>query len=252
MAKFSMGYMGPFQGKLGTAVGYVWNGKMCGRSYQKNVYNPRTEAQQEHRAMFKQEVQLAAHMRWAVMRTMTEMAREAGMTAYNLFVKMNQHAFSFAEGALQVDYASLRLSIGEVAQVTPTAVVRDDDNVLSVSFARGTGRAFDEVYLYVYAPDLGKGFLSSSVYRRDKHIALSLPDEYAGHVLHAWLMVKAADGRWSESAYCEVAEAEAADNEDITEMDATQEVSAVSAISTLSPEGQGSVRTITPEPCPSD
>ena len=104
-------------------------------------------------------------------------------------------------GVLQVDYASLRLSIGDVPGVAAESVEMDDDNVLSVGFARGAGRAFDEVYLYVYAPELGKGFLSSSAYRRDRRITLALPDDYAGRELHAWLMVKADDGRWSESSY---------------------------------------------------
>ncbi|MBR4229552.1 MAG: hypothetical protein IKR83_02445, partial [Bacteroidales bacterium] len=62
----------------------------------------------------------------------------------------------------------------------------------------------DEVYLYVYAPELGKGFLSSSAYRRDRRITLALPDDYAGRELHAWLMVKADDGRWSESSYVDI------------------------------------------------
>jgi hypothetical protein len=93
MAKFSNGFMGPFSGKLGPAVGYTWNGKWCMRSYQKYIKNPRTEAQQAHRAMFKQEVQLAARMRQVISRTMTDPARENGMTAYNLFVKINQEAF---------------------------------------------------------------------------------------------------------------------------------------------------------------
>lgn len=202
MAKFSMGYLGPFSGRLGNAVGYMWNGKCCMRAYRGDVKNPRTPAQQAHRAMFKQEVQLAARMRWAVNTTMTDLAREAGMTAYNLFVKVNQHAFGFADGELQVDYASLHLSMGDACGAVPGHMELDDDNVLSVSFERGTGRAFDQVYLYVYVPDLGSGFLSTPVYRRERQLAVALPDAYAGHAMHAWLMVRAEDGRWSESAYC--------------------------------------------------
>ncbi|MGX8712677.1 MAG: DUF6266 family protein, partial [bacterium] len=92
MATYKNGIMGPFNGKVGTVVGYMWNGKYCMRAYNRNVKNPRTEAQMEHRRMFKQEVQLAAKMRWAVGTTMREAAREAGLTAYNLFVKVNQPA----------------------------------------------------------------------------------------------------------------------------------------------------------------
>ena len=199
-----MGYLGPFSGRLGTAVGYMWNGKCCLRSYQRFVRNPRTEAQQAHRSLFKQQVQLAARMKMAINETLTDLAREAGMTAYNLFVKGNQHAFYPVQGAetvLGVDYSSLRLSMGDALGVVPEGATLDGDNVLTVSFARGTGRAFDRVYLYVYVPDLGQGFLSTPVYRREKRITLALPDDYAGHELHAWLMVKGETGGWSESVY---------------------------------------------------
>ncbi|MBR4229104.1 MAG: hypothetical protein IKR83_00145, partial [Bacteroidales bacterium] len=186
------------------------------RSYNPHVRNPRTPEQVAHREMFKQEVQLAARMRWAITRTMTDAARAEGITSYNLFVRENQHAFRWsaapggssaqgaAVGGLQVDYSTLRLSIGDVPGVAAESVELDDDNVLSVGFARGAGRAFDEVYLYVYAPELGKGFLSSSAYRRDRRITLALPDDYAGRELHAWLMAKSDDGRWSESSYVDV------------------------------------------------
>ena len=49
MAKQSGGYLGGFSGKLGTAVGYMWNGKWCLRAHNPMVRNPRTEAQTEHR-----------------------------------------------------------------------------------------------------------------------------------------------------------------------------------------------------------
>lgn len=201
MAKLPQGIMGPFIGRIGTAVGYMWNGKCCARSYNPKKRNPRTPEQVAHREMFKQEVQLAADMRWPVTKTMTDMARTEGITSYNLFVRENQHAFGFDNGSLVVDYSTLRLSIGDVAPVSAEEVSLTEDNVLNVRFARGTGRGFDEVYLYVYVPDLKKGFLSSSAYRRDKRIAIALPDDYAGHRLHAWLMAKSEDGRWSDSTY---------------------------------------------------
>ena len=197
-----MGFMGPFSGRLGTAVGYMWNGKCCMRAYQRFVHNPRTEAQQAQRNIFKQEVQLASHLRWVLGKTLTEQARGEGLTAYNLFVRDNQHAFALSEGRLVVDYATLRLSMGDVPCVVPTTAVCDDDNVLTVKFERGTGAALDGVYLYVYVPDMENGFLSMPVFRREKSIRLLLPDQYRGHEMHAWLMVERCDGSWSESRYC--------------------------------------------------
>lgn len=201
MAKQSGGYMGGFSGRLGPAVGYMWNGVWCLRVHQPRVTNPRTAAQVAHREMFKQEVQLAAKMRWAVNTTMRDAARAVHMTPYNLFVKANQHAFGYADGELQVDYGALRLSIGDVPPVEVGTMEWTADNVLNVSFQKGRGSNFDLVYLYVYVPELGKGFLSAPAYRRDRRIAVALPDNYAGCEAQVYLMVQHADGRWSESVY---------------------------------------------------
>lgn len=201
MAKQQSGILGGYVGKVGTVVGYFWNGKPCMRAYKRQVRNPRTAAQMEHRRMFKQEVQLAAKMRWAVNTTLRDAAREAGMTAYNLFVKVNQPAFGIADERLLVDYSALIFSMGDVAQVQLQAMEWTADNVLSVRFDRGRGSGYDHVYLYVYVPELGTGFLSAPAYRRDKRIALALPDEYAGHDAQVYLMVQSPDGRWSDSLY---------------------------------------------------
>lgn len=201
MAKCIHGVMGPFNGKVGTVVGYLWNGKPCMRAYNNIVKNPRTQAQMEHRSMFKQEVQLAAKMRWAVGTTMRDAAREAGLTAYNLFVKVNQPAFGIADGRLTVDYSSLIFSMGDVPQVEMREMEWTADNVLNVRYAMGRGSSVDHVYLYVYVPDLDAGFLAAPTYRYDKRISVSLPDNYAGHNAHVYLMVNSSDDRWSDSLY---------------------------------------------------
>ena len=182
----------------------MWNGKWCVRAHQPVVHNPRTEAQEAHRSMFKQEVQLAARMRWAVTTALRDAGRMAGMTSYNLFVSLNQSAFGYAEGRLTVDYPTLRLSVGEVAPTGQAEATLGEGNVLDVRFRAGDGNGLDHVYLYVYAPEAGRGTMAAPVYRRQRHVELLLPDEYAGCELHAYLMVKKADGRWSESVYVEV------------------------------------------------
>ena len=201
MAKTEYGILDGFVGKVGTVVGYKWNGKACMRAYVRYVRNPRTELQVAHREMFKQEVQLAAKMHWAVGITLRDLAREAGMTAYNLFVKANQRAFGFADGRLQVDYSALRLSFGDVPPVEQPVASRGEDNVLTVSFRRGRGVGTDYVYLYVYAPDLGEGYLSAPVYRHEKRLSLTLPDHYAGHEVQLYLLVQHAGGGWGNSLY---------------------------------------------------
>ena len=225
MAKQTVGFMGGFQGTLGPAVGYMWNGKWCVRSRPGAVRNPRTPAQVAHREMFKREVQLAANMRWAVENTMRELARQEGMTCFNLFVKVNQHAFSLVErdlsganqpneggmdknqpneggmGVFTVDYSALRLSMGDVAPVENARVERRDGRVLEVVFDKGHGFSHDHVHMFVYAPGLERGLMSLPVFRRDKKVAMMLPDRYVDEELHIYLMVHTDDGQWSESVY---------------------------------------------------
>lgn len=242
MAKFSQGIMGPFSGKVGTVVGYMWNGKCCMRAYNREVRNPRTPEQMSHRNMFKQEVQLAAEMQWALNTTMRHQARAMGLTNRNLFVKANQHAFSLEDEVLKVDYSRLVLSMGDVPGVEATEASWTADNVLTVKFDRGLGNAFHQVYLFVYAPDLpepyksARGFLAAPVYRRDKRISVVLPDLFAGHTAHLYLMVQTDDGRWSETAYAgslvltETTEDVAVANEELQAIDAENNAAAPNAM----------------------
>ena len=234
MARQTAGFMGGFHGRLGPAVGYMWRGQWCVRAYNPAPRNPRTPEQVAHREMFKREVQLAASMSWAVNMGFKELAYEMHMTSYNLFVHLNQHAFSLVErdrsganqhafslverdrsganqpneggaGVFTVDYSALRLCSGPVAGVAFGAPVWDEDNVLTVSFDNdGSGlRAdrYDNVYLYAYCPDRESGFMASPVYRRAKKVSVALPDSFAGHEVHLYGMVCSADGMWSETVY---------------------------------------------------
>ena len=205
MARIEQGFLGGFSGKLGPAVGYLWNGKWCLRSRPGQVHNPRTEAQQAHRAAFREEVRLAARLRWVLLQSLTEPARAAGMTAYNLFVSLNQHAFSEMDGELRVDYPSLVLSTGPVAPVQAERVTVAGGTQLEVDFERNplhlASNYYDSVHLYVYSPALGQGYLAAPVYRRQKKISVLLPDQFAGSEVHLYLYVSDQQGRCSETAY---------------------------------------------------
>jgi len=223
MGTYSNGIMGPFNGRVGTVVGYMWNGKYCMRAYRKDVRNPRTEAQTAHRSLFKQEVQLAAKMRWAVTTTLLDTAREQGLTAFNLFVKLNQHAFAMADGQLQVDYSTLVFSVGDVAPVEARGMEWTADNVLTVRYDRGAGKRYDYVHMFVYVPDLEEGYMAAPAYRGDRRIAVALPDDYAGHEVQVYLMAQDADGRWSGTTY--VGHLSLNENSEADEVPAEPEVS---------------------------
>lgn len=238
MARLDNGFLGGFSGRLGPAVGYGRLGRWYVRALPRQVANPRTEAQQEHRAMFKQEVQLAAQMRWAVNVGMKGVAHQMGLTAQNLFVKANQQAFSAATASqeemsaapyagrmpalqLQVDYPALQVSLGPVAPVAITEATLNEDNVLTVHFEKNpehrAASAYDSVYLWIYSPAAGKGYLTNAVYRRAKRFDVLLPEwltptpqsfgqppsgRRASDELHLYAFVQDEEGRCSATAYC--------------------------------------------------
>lgn len=205
MAKQNTTAIGGFSGRLGEIVGYQWNGRWCLRMRPAKVRNPRTEAQQTARARFSGGVQLAARMRQGVNEGLRGTAREAGMTAYNAFVSLNQHAFGMVDGRFAVEYAALRLSTGPVAPVALQSATVGEGNVLNVCFEKNPMRmkanGFDMVHLYVYCPELGDGYLAAAVYRRQGRVSLALNELFAGHELHLYLFVSDTSGRHSETAY---------------------------------------------------
>lgn len=205
MARQENGYIGGFSGRLGPAVGYQWRGRWYLRVRPQAVYNPRTDKQMTHRSMFKQEVQLASSMHWAVKTGLDDVARDAGMTADNLFVRINQQCFGIEDEVLTIDYSGLQLSLGPVAPVSFGQPSLDADNTLRVSFTKadadGPARSFDSVYLFAYCPDERLGYLASPVYRRTKHIELLMPDRFAGHELQLFGFVKDDAGRCSPTVY---------------------------------------------------
>ena len=58
------------KGKVGLLVSYQWRGKWITRTFSSKPRNPRSEKQQAHRMLFKQEVQLAGRMNWVLRETL--------------------------------------------------------------------------------------------------------------------------------------------------------------------------------------
>lgn len=206
MAKQTNGIASGFSGRVGNIVGYRWKGVWCVRTRPAQMRNPQTEKQMEHRGMFKEEVRLAAYMSDAVRLGLHTLADEANMTAHNLFVSVNQHAFSLVDGRFTVDYPSLRLSMGPLAPVAFGEPSVSEGNTLGVSFEKNplrmtTAYNFDYVYLYAYCPELRLGYLTAPVHRRAKRIDVSLPDIFADKELQLYGIVQSQRGELSDSIY---------------------------------------------------
>ncbi len=93
MAKLEQGILGPFRGKVGTVVGYLWRGKHVVRAYRREINYPNTERQQAEREWFVGMVRFAATARQALLLGLREIAAREQMTEGNVFVRMNKGCF---------------------------------------------------------------------------------------------------------------------------------------------------------------
>ena len=211
MARIGQGIVGGFSGSVGPVVGYQWRGRWYMRSRPQEVSNPRTEAQQEHRMMFREEVRLASRLNWILRESMGDLSLDEGLTPCNYFIKENQKNFGWmagtegAEGRLTVDWANLVLSHGPVAPVGFGVPEVSEGTRLTIGFEKNPlhvrAGAFDKVYLYLYCTDLEEGFLVAPVYRHEQRVSVVLPAKWAGREVQLYGLVEDQQGRWSETLY---------------------------------------------------
>lgn len=205
MAKQRYGINDGYRGTVGTVIGYQWRGKWCLRSRPRFVRNPRTERQQHNRAHFRAVVRFAASIKQTLRFGLHAKALEAHMTECNLFAHLNKECFSLSgEGRLEVDYEALVVAQGPVAPVG-FGEVEATAGAVNVAFEKNPlhvrAEGVDEVYLFALCPSLEASLLSAPVYRRSKHIAMALPDEWAGYEVHFYGFVADYAGRASVSEY---------------------------------------------------
>ena len=199
------GITGPVIGRVGPAVGYLWKGKPCLRSYREHINFPNTEEQLRERSWFVGMVRFAAQATPVLRLGVRRQANAAGMTESNLFILWNKQHFRLVDGALDIDYAHLLLSAGSAADVYFHDPQFKEDEVLEVDFEKNTlslrASGDDSVYLYVYAPRRGAGYLSAPVARRSKSIRIRLPESWSGEEVHIYGFVIDREGRASNSTY---------------------------------------------------
>ncbi|MCR5445807.1 MAG: DUF6266 family protein [Bacteroidales bacterium] len=205
MAIVINGFSGPFIGRLGPAVGYMWKQHNCVRSYRPHINYPNTEQQREERDWFVGMVRFAAQARKVLKMGLARQAAEARMTEGNYFVMRNKQHFVRVEGRVEVDYSRLVLSAGPAADVYFHEPHFEEDETVAVDFEKNSslfhGSLEDEVYLYAYVPSLGRGLLSAPVPRRRKRVAIRLPEAWNGTEVHLYGFVVDRDGRPSNSTY---------------------------------------------------
>lgn len=190
MGKINQGILDGFNGKVGTVVGYKFKGKKVMRAYVDKIRNPRTSLQMDNRERFKTLTQLASAFIGANKIGLERVANSLRNTVNNSFMKVNQGAVSVMGGEAEVDYGSLKCSIGSLPQAGFGNASFAEPQRVSVSYSTSADMpradAQDKVYLFVYQPDTKQGILSAPALRTTGTLELRVPSTWTGLTVHVY------------------------------------------------------------------
>ena len=205
MGKLLQGIDGPFVGKVGPTVGYLWKNRPCVRAYQQYVHYPNTAKQQRERDWFVSMVRFASQARQSLLLGVSRQAEMDSMTEGNYFVNRNKQHFVRSSDGVEVDYARLVIAIGPAADVVFHSPVFREHEAVSIDFDKNTlfSRASgdDKVYVFAYSHEVHRGMLMQPVERRTKNVTFRLPEEWSGSTVHLYGFVVDREGRPSNSTY---------------------------------------------------
>ncbi len=206
MGKQLGGINGPFVGRVGNAVGYMWRGQWCVRALPREFHDAKTERQLEQRELFKASVGFAGRLK-DILRIGFELpALKVHKTVCNYFLMVNKGRFVMDGETLVADYEHLRLSEGPVAPVAftgvhegtlPQEIILDFEKNPEHRNCNGN----DRVYVAAINASRCEAVLSLPVYRRMGSITLSLPSYWESDEVHLYGFVQDNAGRCSESVY---------------------------------------------------
>ena len=215
MAKYFQGILGPFQGKVGTVVGYMWRDKWCMRARPRCYHDRQSEAQLAQRSRFKQMIQFASPATPLLKRGLRAMAAAEGLTEGNCFLRINHGCFpgepgnSGYSGNSGIDYRGLQFSRGTLPAVQGVEYERGEGGAVEVRWARGLGRGSDTVHVYAYCPAAATGLAVAAAERGRRGVRFLLPEGFAMEEVHLWVFAEGKDGNVSATQYATPKEADA-------------------------------------------
>lgn len=195
MSKNIKGILGDQYGKVGPVVGRKFREENVYSAYQKNVFNPNTEKQQLQRMKFKALSELAHNFACGAIFGFRTAAKGTNLSPRNLFQKTNWPTITASSpDSLNIDYSSMQVSMGALANVFFDAANFDIPNTVSVPF-RNVGApcqrtSNDRAFIYIFCPDAKSGILSGEVKLDDGRIVVETPTSWNGLKVHVWGFVR--------------------------------------------------------------
>lgn len=195
MSKNVKGVLGEQYGKVGPVVARKFREENVYSAYQKNVANPRTDAQEKHRRRFKAMSELAHNIACGAIFGFRTAAKGTNLSPRNLFQKTNwPFVTSTGTGSLSIDYTGLVVSKGGLSNVHPDMPMFDIPQQVKVDFGESGSPCQrtknDKAYIYVYCPDAKKGILSDPIDIAGETGSVKVPAYWNGMKVHVWIFCR--------------------------------------------------------------
>lgn len=176
MSQQHYGILGVTQGKVGPIVTRRWKKMNIQQGYNPYVSNPRTPAQQLHRAKFAFIGHLAGTMLPVLKVGYRAVAEQKGTTEIGCFVKCN---WGFLVGSrpdtVKINPEEMIVADG---RVVPVEFVRPDmeaERKVRFTWSPMGGDSWDSVFVAVYCPEIDESFLSNAAKRYEQLLVMQLP-----------------------------------------------------------------------------
>lgn len=195
MSKNMKGILGAQYGKIGPVVGRKFREENVYSAYQKNVFNPRSEAQTRHRNRFRTLSTLSHDMACGAIFGFRTAAKGTNMSPRNLFQKTNwPNVTATVSGLTTIDYTGIQVSKGGLSIVNFAQPTFDTPMEVVVEFeefgAPCQRTANDRAFAYVYCPDAKQGILSEATDLGDGKVTVRVPSLWTGMRVHVWGFVR--------------------------------------------------------------
>lgn len=196
MGKIKQGILGAVSGKVANIVGSSWKGISIIKSLPASVSNPNTAGQQAQRGAFGSAVEFAGLILADIIKPLWDRFASQ-MSGYNAFISANITCFD-STGLNNPN--TLIISSGKMASTPIVGILAGvGAGVVDVTWTDDSGSGFklatDETYVVCYDVTTKEVAVSSAVVTRaDESASITFSASVTGHVVHAYLAFRRADG----------------------------------------------------------
>jgi Family of unknown function (DUF6266) len=159
MAKLLSGINGPFSGKVGTVVGYLWKGKAVMRGLPRERSGGPSPAQMQQHAKFALMHKFLRPLLSFLNVTYSSVAVQ--MTGFSKAFSYNvKNSITGTHPELGIDYSRVMLSQGDLQNVLSAEVIVSADGKLVFSWkdnsGTGSAKTTDQAFVAVYCEELNQ------------------------------------------------------------------------------------------------